>query len=114
MELADVGIADSLDKADLHDGQLFSPEAGRFTFFDWGAAAVAPRDATGALGGTAQAGTATCPRGSRPHEAAAKPFAHPVGRGHQGARAPYRLGVGGGLERHGPEPAGRAVHYTGA
>lgn len=39
-ELADVGIADTLDHADLHDGQLFRPEAGRFTFFDWGDAAV--------------------------------------------------------------------------
>ncbi|MFI9630749.1 aminoglycoside phosphotransferase family protein [Streptomyces sp. NPDC052042] len=40
MELASVGIADSLDHSDLHDGQLFNPEAGRFTFFDWGDAAV--------------------------------------------------------------------------
>ncbi|GAA3803681.1 phosphotransferase [Streptomyces phyllanthi] len=39
-ELADVGIADSLDHSDLHDGQLFHPEPGRFTFFDWGDAAV--------------------------------------------------------------------------
>ncbi|MFF3782129.1 phosphotransferase [Streptomyces sp. NPDC001933] len=40
-ELAGVGIADTLDHADLHDGQLFAPEPGRFTFFDWGDAAVA-------------------------------------------------------------------------
>ncbi|MCX4967463.1 aminoglycoside phosphotransferase family protein [Streptomyces sp. NBC_00654] len=40
MELADVGVADTLDHSDLHDGQLFNPEAGRFTFFDWGDAAV--------------------------------------------------------------------------
>lgn len=39
-ELAGVGIADTLDHADLHDGQLFHPGAGRFTFFDWGDAAV--------------------------------------------------------------------------
>lgn len=39
-ELAALGIADSLDHADLHDGQLFHPEPGRFTFFDWGDAAV--------------------------------------------------------------------------
>ncbi|MFE7127676.1 aminoglycoside phosphotransferase family protein [Streptomyces sp. NPDC057617] len=39
-ELADMGIADSLDHADLHDGQFFNPEPGRFTFFDWGDAAV--------------------------------------------------------------------------
>ncbi|MEV0375109.1 aminoglycoside phosphotransferase family protein [Streptomyces sp. NPDC050636] len=39
-ELAGAGIADSLDHSDLHDGQLFAPEPGRFTFFDWGDAAV--------------------------------------------------------------------------
>ncbi|WP_330241885.1 aminoglycoside phosphotransferase family protein [Streptomyces sp. NBC_00525] len=39
-ELAGVGIADSLDHSDLHDGQLFAPAPGRFTFFDWGDAAV--------------------------------------------------------------------------
>ncbi|MGW0811970.1 phosphotransferase [Streptomyces viridiviolaceus] len=39
-ELAALGIADSLDHADLHDGQLFHPRPGRFTFFDWGDAAV--------------------------------------------------------------------------
>ncbi|MBK3581735.1 aminoglycoside phosphotransferase family protein [Streptomyces sp. MBT65] len=39
-ELADLGIEDSLDHSDLHDGQLFHPEPGRFTFFDWGDAAV--------------------------------------------------------------------------
>ncbi|MFD4553397.1 phosphotransferase [Streptomyces sp. NPDC058469] len=39
-ELADLGIPDSLDHSDLHDGQLFNPEPGRFTFFDWGDAAV--------------------------------------------------------------------------
>ncbi|MFE7612362.1 phosphotransferase family protein [Streptomyces celluloflavus] len=40
-ELAGSGIADSLDHSDLHDGQVFAPEPGRFTFFDWGDAAVA-------------------------------------------------------------------------
>ncbi|MER6047138.1 aminoglycoside phosphotransferase family protein [Streptomyces sp. NPDC020883] len=39
-ELVGLGIADSLDHADLHDGQLFAPRAGRFTFFDWGDATV--------------------------------------------------------------------------
>ncbi|MGW4563471.1 aminoglycoside phosphotransferase family protein [Streptomyces sp. NPDC004561] len=39
-ELAAAGIEDSLDHADLHDGQLFRPAPGRFTFFDWGDAAV--------------------------------------------------------------------------
>ncbi|MFD0395719.1 phosphotransferase [Streptomyces nogalater] len=39
-ELADVGIPDTLDHADLHDGQLLRPAPGRFTFFDWGDAAV--------------------------------------------------------------------------
>ncbi|MEV7401549.1 aminoglycoside phosphotransferase family protein [Streptomyces sp. NPDC091267] len=39
-ELAATGIPDSLDHADLHDGQFFAPRPGRFTFFDWGDAAV--------------------------------------------------------------------------
>ncbi len=39
-ELAAVGIPDTLDHADLHDGQLLRPAPGRFTFFDWGDAAV--------------------------------------------------------------------------
>ncbi|MGW7265202.1 phosphotransferase [Streptomyces sp. NPDC054842] len=39
-ELAALGIADSLDHSDLHDGQLFRPQPGRFVFFDWGDAAV--------------------------------------------------------------------------
>ncbi|MEW2625491.1 phosphotransferase [Streptomyces sp. NPDC048106] len=39
-ELAALGVEDSLDHADLHDGQLFRPAPGRFTFFDWGDAAV--------------------------------------------------------------------------
>ncbi|MFH8342421.1 phosphotransferase [Streptomyces sp. AM6-12] len=39
-ELAALGIEDTLDHADLHDGQLFRPAPGRFTFFDWGDAAV--------------------------------------------------------------------------
>lgn len=34
-ELAGAGIADTLDHSDLHDGQLFAPGPGRFTFFDW-------------------------------------------------------------------------------
>ncbi|MER6427390.1 aminoglycoside phosphotransferase family protein [Streptomyces sp900105245] len=39
-ELAALGIGDTLDHADLHDGQLFCPAPGRFTFFDWGDATV--------------------------------------------------------------------------
>ncbi|MGN5632887.1 phosphotransferase [Streptomyces sp. AC154] len=39
-ELAASGIPDSLDHNDLHDGQFFAPGPGRFTFFDWGDAAV--------------------------------------------------------------------------
>ncbi|MFD6426492.1 aminoglycoside phosphotransferase family protein [Streptomyces sp. NPDC060198] len=39
-ELAGVGIADTLDHSDLHDGQSFFPGPGRFTFFDWGDAAI--------------------------------------------------------------------------
>ncbi|MCB5911830.1 aminoglycoside phosphotransferase family protein [Streptomyces pinistramenti] len=39
-EPAGAGIADALDHADLHDGQLFAPRPGRFTFFDWGDATV--------------------------------------------------------------------------
>ncbi|WP_405801506.1 aminoglycoside phosphotransferase family protein [Streptomyces sp. NBC_01506] len=39
-ELAAVGVADSLDHCDLHDGQIFAPAPGRFTFFDWGDALV--------------------------------------------------------------------------
>ncbi|MEU9609789.1 aminoglycoside phosphotransferase family protein [Streptomyces sp. NPDC048057] len=39
-ELAAVGIADTLDHADLHEGQLFHPAPGRYTFFDWGDATV--------------------------------------------------------------------------
>ncbi|MER6546121.1 phosphotransferase [Streptomyces sp. NPDC001250] len=39
-ELASAGIEDTLDHADLHDGQLFRPAPGRYTFFDWGDAAV--------------------------------------------------------------------------
>ncbi|MFJ7190558.1 aminoglycoside phosphotransferase family protein [Streptomyces bacillaris] len=39
-ELASVGVAASLDHADLHDGQLFRPAPGRFAFFDWGDALV--------------------------------------------------------------------------
>lgn len=39
-ELASAGVPDTLDHADLHDGQLFRPAPGRFTFFDWGDATV--------------------------------------------------------------------------
>ncbi|MEV5735943.1 aminoglycoside phosphotransferase family protein [Streptomyces sp. NPDC052292] len=39
-ELAALGVPDSLDHVDLHDSQLFNPAPGRFTFFDWGDAAV--------------------------------------------------------------------------
>lgn len=38
--LAATGIPDSLDHSDLHDGQFFAPGPGRFTFFDWGDAAL--------------------------------------------------------------------------
>ncbi|MGW2278657.1 aminoglycoside phosphotransferase family protein [Streptomyces sp. NPDC001770] len=40
-ELAGFGIAETLDHSDLHDGQSFVPEPGRFVFFDWGDAALA-------------------------------------------------------------------------
>ncbi|WP_411090380.1 aminoglycoside phosphotransferase family protein [Streptomyces sp. 049-1] len=39
-ELTALGVPDSLDHADLHDGQVFRPGPGRFTFFDWGDAIV--------------------------------------------------------------------------
>ncbi|WP_030813118.1 phosphotransferase [Streptomyces sp. NRRL F-2799] len=39
-ELDGLGVPDSLDHADLHEGQLFHPEPGRFTYFDWGDAIV--------------------------------------------------------------------------
>ncbi|MER8030113.1 aminoglycoside phosphotransferase family protein [Streptomyces bauhiniae] len=39
-ELDALGVPDSLDHADLHEGQLFHPEPGRFTYFDWGDAIV--------------------------------------------------------------------------
>ncbi|MGW1805502.1 phosphotransferase [Streptomyces sp. NPDC002078] len=39
-ELDSLGVEDTLDHADLHDGQLFRPAPGRFTFFDWGDAVV--------------------------------------------------------------------------
>ncbi|MEV6087524.1 phosphotransferase [Streptomyces parvulus] len=39
-ELASLGVPDSLDHADLHDGQVLRPRPGRFTFFDWGDALV--------------------------------------------------------------------------
>ncbi|GAA3399103.1 aminoglycoside phosphotransferase family protein [Streptomyces roseoviridis] len=40
-ELDAVGVPDSLDHCDLHDAQLLASGPGRFTFFDWGDAAVA-------------------------------------------------------------------------
>ena len=40
-ELDAIGVPDSLDHCDLHDGQVLAPGDGRFTFFDWGDAAVA-------------------------------------------------------------------------
>ncbi|WP_031038926.1 phosphotransferase [Streptomyces sp. NRRL F-5650] len=40
-ELDALGVPDSLDHADLHEGQVFHPAPGRFTFFDWGDAVVA-------------------------------------------------------------------------
>ncbi|MEU6773727.1 aminoglycoside phosphotransferase family protein [Streptomyces sp. NPDC046759] len=39
-ELASAGIEDTLDHADLHDGQVFHRAPDRFIFFDWGDAAV--------------------------------------------------------------------------
>ncbi|MGW5334279.1 aminoglycoside phosphotransferase family protein [Streptomyces bauhiniae] len=39
-ELDALGVPDSLDHADLHEGQLFHPAPGRFTYFDWGDAIV--------------------------------------------------------------------------
>ncbi|MET7678669.1 aminoglycoside phosphotransferase family protein [Streptomyces seoulensis] len=39
-ELDALGVPDSLDHADLHEGQLFHPGPGRFTYFDWGDALV--------------------------------------------------------------------------
>jgi len=39
-ELASIGIAESLDHSDLHDGQILAPGPGRYTFFDWGDASV--------------------------------------------------------------------------
>ena len=38
-ELAAIGVPDSLDHADLHDGQILVAD-GRYTFFDWGDANV--------------------------------------------------------------------------
>ncbi|NIK55176.1 phosphotransferase [Kribbella shirazensis] len=40
VELAAIGVPDSLDHADLHDGQILVAGAGRYTFFDWGDANV--------------------------------------------------------------------------
>ncbi|MFJ3906362.1 phosphotransferase [Streptomyces sp. NPDC090025] len=40
-ELDASGVPDSLDHCDLHDGQVLAPAPGRFTFFDWGDAAIA-------------------------------------------------------------------------
>ncbi|MGW2523339.1 aminoglycoside phosphotransferase family protein [Streptomyces sp. NPDC001617] len=44
-QLAALGVGDSLDHADLHEGQVFhapeqTPGTNRFTFFDWGDALV--------------------------------------------------------------------------
>ncbi|MGC0327192.1 hypothetical protein RKD23_000182 [Streptomyces sp. SAI-170] len=39
-ELDAIGVPDSLDHCDLHDGQVLAPGGARFTFFDWGDAAV--------------------------------------------------------------------------
>jgi hypothetical protein len=39
-ELTAIGVPDSLDHADLHDGQILVPGPGRYTFFDWGDANV--------------------------------------------------------------------------
>lgn len=41
-ELADTGVPEALDHADLHSAQIFAPGAdGRYRFFDWGDSAVA-------------------------------------------------------------------------
>lgn len=40
-ELDALGVPDSLDHSDLHENQILSPGPGRYTFFDWGDAAVA-------------------------------------------------------------------------
>ncbi|MEU3077178.1 aminoglycoside phosphotransferase family protein [Streptomyces laurentii] len=40
-ELDTYAIPDTLDHSDLHDGQILAPAPGRYTFFDWGDAAVA-------------------------------------------------------------------------
>jgi Phosphotransferase enzyme family len=40
-ELDGLGIAATLDHADLHDGQILVAGPGRYTFFDWGDANVA-------------------------------------------------------------------------
>ncbi|WP_308285964.1 phosphotransferase [Streptomyces ardesiacus] len=58
-ELDALGVPDSLDHADLHNGQVFHPAPGRFTFVDWGDAVVAhpfsslavPRRAAGTTAG---------------------------------------------------------------
>ena len=39
-ELAAIGVPESLDHADLHDGQILVAGPDRFTFFDWGDANV--------------------------------------------------------------------------
>ncbi|MEU3899900.1 phosphotransferase [Streptomyces sp. NPDC045251] len=39
-ELDALGVPDSLDHADLHEGQLFHPGPAAFTVFDWGDAVV--------------------------------------------------------------------------
>ncbi|GAA1603068.1 phosphotransferase [Kribbella hippodromi] len=39
-ELGAIGVPDSLDHADLHDGQILIAGADRYTFFDWGDANV--------------------------------------------------------------------------
>jgi hypothetical protein len=39
-ELGALGVPDSLDHADLHDGQILVAGPGRYTFFDWGDANV--------------------------------------------------------------------------
>jgi hypothetical protein len=43
-ELAESGVADSLDHSDLHEAQIFVPgpaTGGRYAFFDWGDASLA-------------------------------------------------------------------------
>ncbi|MGV9342524.1 aminoglycoside phosphotransferase family protein [Streptomyces sp. NPDC003688] len=95
-ELAALGIPDSLDHADLHEGQVFRPEPGRYTFFDWGDAVVShPFNSLRVPGRQAEQryGTGVLPR---LRDAYLEPW---TGDGHtaaelrRAARIAWRLGV---------------------